>query len=599
VILTDERRGTDWTVPPEGARLGREPSLEIAFPETDNVVSAIHARVWRNDDGTWWLEDLESTNGTWIDGRRLTSPVLLGTGVSFSLGRNGPQLRVKIPGQVERTRAEAAAPRAHATALELPPAPLPSGGPALRLRRVRGGEDLNAVGRDILIGRAAECAMALRTVADTVVSKRHCRVVFDEAGHATIEDLGSRNGTFLNGKAVQGQLPLRAGDRIMMGWEGPLFEVRVVGDAAMGEAEGAPYQPRREPPKTLAGMVQVADLQARRVGAMRPVVFARTLVRQMALESSRTFRVVTIGLILVLIAVVGYVWRVTVRRAAQAEARLESAEHTFAQQMRQATSAQERSSVEITELQRALAEARRQAVSRAVLDSLERRLREAEARVSESTAAPGSATTADFTRVARDNQRAVGLVIVRYGSDSVMGSGFALTPSGYFVTNRHVVQDDLRGPARSVIVVMAESNLAQPADVVAISSVAEQDVAILKVRGFRGGVVQAVDWYGRGAQQGAPAAMLGFPFGTQLAQDEAGLVHASMFGGIIAQVGDWIRFSGNTYAGVSGSPLFNAAGEVIAVHFGQPHQGMGLGVAVPMSLVRRWLPADARAELGL
>ena len=596
MIITDERHGTDWTVPPTGARLGREPALEIAFPETDNVVSAIHARVWRNDDGTWWLEDLESTNGTWVDGRRLTSPVLLGTGVRFSLGRNGPQLRVRIPGQVERTRAEPIA--AHPTAVELasPPAPA-AGGPALRLRRVRGGEDLTASGRDILIGRAADCAVALRTVADTVVSKRQCRVVLDEAGKALIEDLGSRNGTYLNGTQVAGQMPLRVGDRIMMGWEGPLFEVRVLGEAAMAESEGAPYQPRREPPKTLAGMVQVADLQARRVGAMRPVVFARTLVRQMALESSRTFRLVTVGLILVLIGAVGYMWRVTTQRAAAAEARLASAEHSFAQQMQQATSAQARSSAEITQLQRDLADARRQAVSRVVLDSLERRLREAEAR--ESAAALGNAAMADFTRVARDNQRAVGLVIVRYGSDSIMGSGFALTPSGYFVTNRHVVQDELRGPARSVVVVMGETNLAQSADVVSVSSIPDQDVAILKVRGYRGGVVESVDWFGRGALQGAPAAMLGFPFGTQLAQDESGLVHASMFGGIIAQVGDWIRFSGMTYAGVSGSPVFNAAGEVIAVHFGQPHQGTGLGVAVPMSRVRRWLPPDARAELGL
>ena len=587
-------------MPPTGVRLGREPSLEITFPESDNVVSAVHARIWRGDDGTWWLEDLESTNGTWVDGRRLTAPILLGTGVCFTLGQKGPRLRVSIPGQVERTQAEPLAVSPNVTAMERSPGPPPAGGqPPLRLRRVRGGEDLVATGREILIGRAGECALALRTVVDTVVSKRHCRVLFDEAGRAAIEDLASRNGTYLNGKAVQGRLPLRIGDRIMLGWEGPLFEVRQLGDAAMPDAEGAPYQPRREPPKTLAGMVQVADLQARRVGAMRPVVFARTLVRQMALESSRTFRVVTLALIVALIGAVGYVWRVAAERAAQAEARLASAEHAFAEQMRRAATAQQRSNEELTQLQRELAEARRMAVSRAVLDSLERRLREAEARVSESVPQGVPAPTSDFTRVARANQRAVGLVIVRYGADSIMGSGFALTASGYFVTNRHVVQDDVRGPARSVVVVMAESNIAQSADVVAVSTVPEQDVAILRVRGYRGAVVQAVDWYGRGAQQGAPAAMLGFPFGTQLAQDETGFIHATMFGGIIAQVGDWIRFSGMTYAGVSGSPVFNAAGEVIAVHFGQPHQGTGLGVAVPMSRVRRWLPMDARTELGL
>jgi S1-C subfamily serine protease len=45
--------------------------------------------------------------------------------------------------------------------------------------------------------------------------------------------------------------------------------------------------------------------------------------------------------------------------------------------------------------------------------------------------------------------------------------------------------------------------------------------------------------------------------------------------------------------------MFNAEGQVIGVHFGGLSDGPVLGFAVPMSRVRRWLPADARAELGL
>jgi S1-C subfamily serine protease len=79
-----------------------------------------------------------------------------------------------------------------------------------------------------------------------------------------------------------------------------------------------------------------------------------------------------------------------------------------------------------------------------------------------------------------------------------------------------------------------------------------------------------------------------------------------MFAGIIAKAtGDWIQFAGSTDAGSSGSPLFNAAGEVIAMHYGayappEPGQGASLlGFAIPIGRARAWLPRDARAELGL
>lgn len=586
VILLYEGHGKEFRVPASGARLGRDPSLEITFPEEENVVSALHARVFQKDDESWWLEDLGSTNGTWLGGSRVSEPVPLASGDRFSLGQHGPTLAVAVREEVAGTRAEPAAAPAE---------------PRLRLRRVRGGQDLEARGEQIVIGRGAGCGIPLRTVADTVVSKRHAVVEFDSSGAASITDLGSRNGTYINAYPIRGRTPLGTGDRIMLGWEGPLFEVRILGGAAMPEDQGAPYQPKREPPKTLAGMVQVAGERARRPGGVRPGLFVGVMARQMVTESSLAFRVVTLGMMAALLAAIAFVYQTASQRAAAAEARLESAEREFSAQIRTATEAQQRSSQEIARLQRDLDAARRSAVSRAVLDSLERRLREAESRgvlpSSSPSASPGPA--ADFTRVARDNQRAVGLVIVSYAADSVMGSGFAITPSGYFVTNRHVVQDESRGPPRGIQVVMAETNVALAADVMTVSSIAEQDIAVLKIRGYRGPSVRDVDWRGRGAQQGAPAAMLGFPFGTQLALDRLGYIHANMFGGIIAQTGEWIRFSSPTYAGVSGSPVFNADGEVIAVHFGAPRAGPGLGVSVPMSKVRQWLPAEARAELGL
>jgi pSer/pThr/pTyr-binding forkhead associated (FHA) protein/S1-C subfamily serine protease len=583
VILKDERAGLEHRLGEGGARLGRDPDLDIIFPEHEDVVSAIHCRVTFRDGG-WWLEDLGSTNGTWLEGKRISAPAKLTTGQRFSLGQRGPVLKVSIPGQVARTMAE--------------PAEALTGGPLVRLRRVKGGDDLIGAGAEVVLGRASACTIPLRTVADTVVSKRHAVIALDEKGAATVLDLGSRNGTFLNGKPVRARTTIALGDRIMLGWEGPLFEVRALGSAAMPDGAGAPYHPRGGPPKTLSGMMAVAEEQARGPTGMRRGVFVRTLARQLATESSLAFRLVTLVVLLALAAAVVAVSRTAAERTARAEAQL-NAEQVVTTQL---LAEQQRSRDEIARLESSLRAARRAAVSRAVLDSLERRLREAEAAAVPPpvAAAPGGAPH-DFTDVARENGGAVGLVVARFpAGDSVMGSGFAITSSGVFVTNRHVVLDDTRGSARAITVIMAETNTALPADVVVISTILGQDIAILRIRGFHGPAVHAIDWAGRGATQGAPAAVLGFPFGTQLALTPGGYVHTSLFGGYISQsTGEWIRFSGNTYSGVSGSPVFNVQGEVIAVHFGAPREGTGLGISVPMSKVRRWLPPEVRLELGL
>jgi S1-C subfamily serine protease len=79
-----------------------------------------------------------------------------------------------------------------------------------------------------------------------------------------------------------------------------------------------------------------------------------------------------------------------------------------------------------------------------------------------------------------------------------------------------------------------------------------------------------------------------------------------MFAGVIAKAtSEWIQFAGSTDAGSSGSPVFDAAGAVIGVHYGAyaPSGGetaaVALGFAIPIGRARRWLPPDARAQLGI
>ena len=588
MILHDERRDLDLPVDGASARLGRDPTLDIPFDPDDDVVSAVHARVWRDEGGSWWLEDLGSTNGTWLNGRRIAAAEPLHAGDRLTLGRRGPALRVSLPGEPARTRVEPAADAAP---------------PLLRLRRVAGGEDLIAHGREILLGRSATCTLPLRTVADTVVSKRHAAVAFDETEAATITDLDSRNGTFVNGQRVRGPAMVKLGDRILLGWQGPLFEVRALGAASLPEGQGAEYRPRLQPPKTLAGIVQVARGEAGAAGGARAGVFVRSLARQMARESSGAFRAAAVLLIVALATLVALIYRNAAREQAEAEARLASAERAFAAQLRSASEAQLRSDSVIVRLRRDLGAARQSTVPRAAVESLETQLQAAEDRAGP---AVGPSTVADFSRVSAENQAAVGLVIVRYQTDSVMGSGFVITPSGYLLTNGHVVVDPTRARPRVIEVVMADSRAPLVADLVAASDVRDQDIAVLKIRNFHGAVVRAIDWMGRGVRQGAPAALIGFPRGTQLAFDQNGYVRTTMFAGVIAKAtAEWIQFAGSTDAGSSGSPVFDAQGEVIGVHYGAYASPSGdsapvsLGFAIPIGRARRWLPADARAELGI
>ncbi len=81
----DIQADTHHKVGPEGVVLGRERSkTDIAF--RDESISKRHARIHYRD-GQWWLEDLNSSNGTYLGGERLTEPAKLLPGTEFALAQ--------------------------------------------------------------------------------------------------------------------------------------------------------------------------------------------------------------------------------------------------------------------------------------------------------------------------------------------------------------------------------------------------------------------------------------------------------------------------------------------------------------------------------
>jgi hypothetical protein len=98
--------------------------------------------------------------------------------------------------------------------------------PAPRERRGRGRAQLRilepaaragevfALDDEITVGRAAGCGVVLAE--DTFVSQVHARV-YRRGGDSYVEDLGSTNGTFVNGERVVEATRLRRGDRVQFG----------------------------------------------------------------------------------------------------------------------------------------------------------------------------------------------------------------------------------------------------------------------------------------------------------------------------------------------------------------------------------------------
>jgi pSer/pThr/pTyr-binding forkhead associated (FHA) protein/ABC-type lipoprotein export system ATPase subunit len=176
-------------------RIGRADGNEVRTP-SDRIVSAQHAKIFRLPDG-YVLIDLESRNGTYLNGRRIERSALA-SGDVIGLGPGGPELKVEI----------------------LRAAPSPTAGETVVLRgfdlaAARGGalvREITVGDTPIVIGRDEPAGVALGS---PLVSRAHARLLRKE-GTLTIEDLGSANGTFLDGRRVEAAV-LNAGARVAIG----------------------------------------------------------------------------------------------------------------------------------------------------------------------------------------------------------------------------------------------------------------------------------------------------------------------------------------------------------------------------------------------
>jgi pSer/pThr/pTyr-binding forkhead associated (FHA) protein len=84
VVEPPERKGQEFELGDE-LTVGRAAGCSVSIPD-DTFVSQLHARVFRRDDDLW-VEDLGSTNGTFVNDKKVSAPVVLRRGDLLKIGK--------------------------------------------------------------------------------------------------------------------------------------------------------------------------------------------------------------------------------------------------------------------------------------------------------------------------------------------------------------------------------------------------------------------------------------------------------------------------------------------------------------------------------
>ena len=196
----------DYAIPASGLGLGRTQENDVLLQ--DPKISGRHARI-SLDGPNVTLVDLGSTNGTYVNGQRVPAhaPRPVNPGDTIQLGDTTCSVQVS---QQQGARTQAAAAAAAAPA----PASVSSIGLVLQVQVTGQVDEISLTKGEVVLGRASDTDVILE---GQLVSGRHASLRFTPGGWQVM-DLGSLNGTRLNGRPLPARspVPFRAGDRIQI-----------------------------------------------------------------------------------------------------------------------------------------------------------------------------------------------------------------------------------------------------------------------------------------------------------------------------------------------------------------------------------------------
>ena len=428
---------------------------------------------------------------------------------------------------------------------------------------------------------------------DLDVSSRHAAMVRKTDGFV-LQDLGSRNGTFVNGKQINGDTPLKDGDVIGFGANGPALEFHVIeadGESpSMAAAEG--LAERMSSPREMLRATPMAPRQSTGV----------RIRAEVARQTAQLRRTTKVLIVLLLLVGTGFTWmqldgrrRANELAALQARAdslMIESRDLTarFRTELQGVRDALKESQDETVRLRRELAASGGDAASmarlRTELDAAERRQR---------ALAGAVGGGVDYRAISHQNQDAVAIVLVEYNDgERFSGTAFAVDSNGTMVTNKHILigEDGTKTPRR-IGVIFSGSTQFWRAEMIGVSP--EVDIGVFRVA-IKGGTpkVKGLARTREGIERGDPVAILGYPLGFDLPMENRGgnpIAEPTLTVGTVSKaLTAVVQVDAYGAPGSSGSPVFDRNGNVIAVLYGGERESNGKIIfAVPAYLVADYL----------
>lgn len=231
LIIEDKQGGiqNEYTFEEGEFTIGRSQQADIMLP-SDNV-SRNHARLY-TVDSRCYIEDLGSSNGVFVNGRRIHEVYQIQRSAQVKVGDYYLHIEGGSGGSEEVVHC------------------------SLIGQNLAFTDQVFKVSRPVtLVGRGKNCSL---TLIDPSISRVHSKLTVERGGSLTLEDLKSSNGTFVNGERIE-SATIEAGDVIRFGNAEMLVEVpkSLAGTGFGGLAEGfsGELDDSWAPPKRRTGLM--------------------------------------------------------------------------------------------------------------------------------------------------------------------------------------------------------------------------------------------------------------------------------------------------------------------------------------------------------